>query len=58
MTDWPDNPRPNKTAKVPYAYTLSENDPLVFVPDPEKVRWLEDAVGSLDQSLKNRRVAA
>ena len=46
---WQNKTRPNKTAKVPYAYTPSEDDPLVLVPDPEMVRWVEDAMASLDQ---------
>ena len=31
---WQNRIRPNKTTEVPYAYTPSEDDPLVLVPDP------------------------
>ena len=55
---WQNKTRPNKTAKVPYAYTPSKDDPLVLVPDPEMVRWVEDAMDSLDQGHSSRRVAA
>ena len=55
---WQNKTRLNKTAKVPYAYTPSEDDPLVLVPGPEVVRWVEDAMDSLDQGHSSRRVAA
>ena len=55
---WQNKTRLNKTAKVPYAYTPSEDDPLVLVPDPEMVRWVEDAMDSLDQGHSSCRVAA
>ena len=51
---WQNKTRPNKTAKVPYAYTPNEDDPLVLVPDPEMVRWVEDAMDSLDQGHSGR----
>ena len=50
--------RPNETAKLPYAYIPSEDDPLVIIPDPEVVRWVEDALDHLDQGHSSRRVAA
>ena len=55
---WQNKTRPNKTVKGPYAYTFSEDGPLVLVPDPEMVRWVEDAMDSLDQGHSGRRVAA
>lgn len=55
---WQNKSRPNKTAKVPYAYAVSEDDPLVLIPDPEMVRWVEDALDHLDQGHSSRRVAA
>ncbi len=39
---------PNKTAKVPYTFKLSADDPLVLIPDLEMVRWVEDTLDSLD----------
>ena len=41
MMTWPNKTRPNKTAKLPYGYAVSENDPLVLIPDPEIIRWVE-----------------
>ena len=55
---WQNKTRPNATAKVPYAYTPSDDDPLVCVPDPEMVRWVEMAMDHLDQGHSSRRVAA
>ena len=55
---WQNKARPNKTARLPYAYIPSEDDPLVFIPDPEVVRWVEDALDHLDQGHSSRRVAA
>ena len=55
---WQNKPRPNKTARVPYAYIPSEDDPLVLIPDPEVVRWVEDALDHLDEGHSSRRVAA
>jgi hypothetical protein len=55
---WQNKTRPNKTARVPYAYIASEEDPLVLIPDPEVVGWVEDALDHLDQGHSSRRVAA
>ena len=55
---WPNKTRPNKTAKVPYGYAASESDPLVLIPDPEVVGWVETALDHLDQGNSTRRVAA
>ena len=43
---------------VTYAYTPSEDDPLVIIPNPEMVRWVEDAMDSLDKGHISLRVAA
>ena len=58
MTAWPNKTRPNKTAKLPYGYAVSENDPLVLIPDPEIVGWVESALDHLDKGHSTRRVAA
>ena len=58
MMTWPNKTRPNKTAKLPYDYPVSENDPLVLIPDPEVVWWVEDTLDHLDQGNSTRRVAA
>ena len=55
---WQNKPRPNKTARVPYAYIPSEKDPLVLIPDPEVTRWVEDALNHLDEGHSCRRVAS
>ena len=34
------------------------NDPLVLIPDPKIIRWVEDALDRLDQGNSTRRVAA
>ena len=53
---WQNKTRPNKTARVPYAYIASEEDPLVLIPDPEVVRWVEDALGR-DKSVYKNAIA-
>ena len=58
MSKWPDRTRPNKTAKIPYAYVASEDDPLVLVPDQEKVDFVEKAMDHLEEGNSSRRVAA
>ena len=55
---WQNKTLPDKAAKVPYAYTPSEDDLLVLIPDLEMVRWVEDAMDSLDQGHSSRWVAA
>ena len=58
MMTWPNKTRPDKTAKLPNGYAVSESDPLVLIPDPEVVGWMEDALDHLDQGNSTRRVAA
>ena len=41
--DWEQKTRPNKTAKIPYAYKASDDDPLVLVPDTKITEVLEQA---------------
>ena len=55
---WQNKPRPNKTARLPYAYIPSEKDPLVLIPDPEVTKWVEDALDHLDEGHSCLRVAA
>ena len=45
-------------ARVPYAFTESEEDPLVLIPDPEVTRWVEDTLDHPDEEHSSRRVAA
>ena len=55
---WQNKTRPNKTARVPYAYMPSEDDTLVLIPDPEVTRWAEDALDHFDERHSCRRVVA
>ena len=55
---WQNKTRPNKMARIPYAYIASEEDPLVLNPDPEVTRWVEDTLDHLDEGHSCRRVAA
>ena len=54
---WHNKTRPNKMARVPYAYIASEEHPLVLIPGPEVTRWVEDAPDHLDEGHSCRRVA-
>lgn len=57
MSNWPDRTRPNKTAKIPYAYKASKEDPLVLIPDSEKTAFVEQAMDHLEEGNSSRRVA-
>ena len=57
MSIWLDKPRPNKTAKLPYAYKESEHDPLVAVADMEKATLVEEAMDYLDEGHSSRKTA-
>ena len=54
---WENKSRANITAKIPYAYKVSEDDPLVLVPDPDVVPIVEEAMDYLDQGHSYRNVA-
>ena len=58
MSKWPDRTRPNKTAKIPYAYVASEHDPLVLVPNQEKADFVNQAMDYLDEGNSSRKVAS
>lgn len=55
---WKNKSRPNKTARIAFAYVASEDDPLVLVPDPEMVEWAEKAFDHLEEGYSQRKVAA
>ena len=55
---WSNKSRPNKFAKIPYAYVASEDDPLVLVPDEKIVALVEEAMDYLDNAHSTRKVAA
>ena len=54
---WDNKTRPNKTAKIPYAYKADDDDPLVHVPDPDMVPLVEQAMDYLDEGHSSRRTA-
>ena len=58
MSNWPDRTRPNKTAKPPYAYVASKDDPLVLVPDQAKADFVNQAMDYLEEGNSSRKVAA
>jgi hypothetical protein len=55
-SSWQNKARANTTAKLPYAYKASEDDPLVLVPDPEMVPFVEEAMDYLDAGHSLRSV--
>ena len=57
MTIWLNKTRPNKTAKIPYAYVASEDDPLVLIPDHDKAVLVEEALDYLEEGNSSRKTA-
>ena len=57
MTIWLNKTRPNKTAKIPYAYVASEDDPLVLIPDNDKAVLVEEALDYLEEGNSSRKTA-
>lgn len=57
MSIWLNKTRPNKTAKIPYAYKASEDDPLVLVADEEKAALVEEALDYLEEGHSTRKTA-
>ena len=55
---WQNKTRPNKTARVPYAYIVSEENPLDLIPNPEVTKWVEDALDHLDEGHSSRKEVA
>ena len=54
---WQNKKRINSTAKLPYAYAASPDDPLLAIPDLEMVAWVEKALDGLDEGHSSRRVS-
>lgn len=54
---WQNKTRPNKTARIPYAYKASDEDELVLVPNEEMVPFVEEAMDFLDNGYSTRNVA-
>jgi hypothetical protein len=57
LSIWLNRTRPNKTAKIPYAYKASEDDPLVLVPDEKKASLVEEAMDYLEEGHSTRKTA-
>jgi hypothetical protein len=57
LSIWLNRTRPNKTAKIPYAYKASEDDPLVLVPDDKKASLVEEAMDYLEEGHSTRKTA-
>jgi len=57
LSIWLDKTRPNKTAKIPYAYKESEHDPLVLVADEDKATMVEEALDYLEDGHSTRKTA-
>ena len=55
---WKTKSRPNATARLPYAYQPSDDDPLHLIPIPEMVEWVEKAFDHLEEGYSQRKVAA
>jgi len=58
LSKWPNKKRPNATAKPPYAYRESEDDPLMLVADQVKATFVEEALDYLEEGNSSRRVSA
>tara|TARA_R110000822_G_scaffold55293_1_gene140680 strand:+ start:2076 stop:3947 length:1872 start_codon:yes stop_codon:yes gene_type:complete len=58
LSIWLDKTRPNKTAKIPYAYIASDTDPLILVADTKKATLVEEALDYLDEGHSSRKTAA
>jgi len=56
-TSWIDRKRPNKTAKIPYGYKVSEEDVLLAVPDWDLIGFIEKAMDFLDEGNSYREAA-
>lgn len=57
MSIWLNKSRANKTAKIPYAYVASEDDPLVLIPDEDKAVFVEEALDYLEEGNSSRKTA-
>ena len=57
MLHLPNKKRPNKNAKIPYAYKSAEEDPLLLVADEEILPFLQEALVHLDNGHSFRKTA-
>ena len=57
MSKWAIKKRPNRTAKIPYGYRESDNDPLVLVADEPVALMVEQALDYLEEGNSSRKTA-
>ena len=57
LMSWDQKTRPNPTAKIPYGYKASEDDPLVLLPDQEVVDVLTKAFEYLENGHSLREAS-
>ena len=57
MSKWAIKKRPNRTAKIPYGYRESDNDPLVLVADEPVAVLVEQALDYLEEGNSSRKTA-
>ena len=57
-TTWTNKTRRNPTAKLPYAYVPTDEDPLALEPDWECIKWVEQGFDHLENNHSNRKAAA
>ena len=55
---WTNKTRRNPTAKLPYAYVPTEDDPLALEPAWECIKWVEQGFDHLENGHSTRKVAA
>ena len=56
--NWTNKTRHNATAKLPYAYLPTDDDPLALEPDWDCVKWVEQGLDHLENGHSTRKVAA
>ena len=55
---WTNKTRRNPTAKLPYAYVPTEDDPLALEPDWHCIKWVEQRLDYLQNGHSTVKVAA
>ena len=57
MSNWVVKQRPNKTAKIPYGYRESDDNPLVLIADEPVALLVEQALDYLEEGNSSRKTA-
>ena len=55
---WTNKTHRNPTAKLPYAYVPTDEDPLALEPDWERIKWIQQGFNYLENGHSTRKVAA